>query len=127
MEITAQHELFMEHFLEHGNVGDAAEAAGFDRSHGRRLFHKLKDRIIPMMEEDVVMMQVKALSVLKDSMGDGAEKVKQEIRLRAADSVLDRGGITKKQSLDVSGSELPAVMILPAKDPEPASAETVSE
>jgi hypothetical protein len=123
MEITAQHELFMEHYLDCGDVGEAAELAGFDRSYGRKLFHKLKDRIVPMMEEEVVMMQVKAVAVLKDSMGAGAEKHKQEIRLRAADSVLDRGGITKKQSLDVSGSELPAVMILPAKNPEPASAE----
>lgn len=123
MEIKAEHELFIEHFLECGNVYEAAEKAGFDRSAGRRLFKKLKERIQSELEDDMVMSQVQAMKVVKDSMGSKAIEPKQEIRLRAAESVLDRGGLTKKNTLELGGSVLPAVMVLPAKDPAPASAE----
>lgn len=127
MEISAQHELFMEAYLDTASVHEAADRAGFERSYGPTLFHKLRDRILPQMEDRMAMLQMKAINVMEDSMGDGAVKVKQDIRIRAAQDVMDRGGLTKKQTLDVQGSELPAVMILPAKAPAPASAETVSE
>lgn len=127
MEISAQHELFMESYLESASVYDAAEAAGFDRKYGPTLFHKLRDRIVPMMEDRLTMMQMKAINVMEDSMGDGALKPKQDLRIRAAQDTMDRGGLTKKQTLDVQGSELPAVMILPAKEPTPESAEPVAE
>lgn len=127
MEISAQHELFIEAYLDTADVKEAAERAGFDRTYGATLFHKLRDRIMPQMEDRVAMLQMKAINVMEDSMGEGAVKVKQDIRIRAAQDIMDRGGITKKQTLDVQGSELPAVMILPAKEPAPASAETVGE
>lgn len=127
MEISAQHELFMEAYLDTASVYEAAERAGFARTSGPKLFHKLRDRIMPQLEDRMAMLQVKAINVMEDSMGEGAVKVKQDIRIRAAQDVMDRGGLTKKQTLDIQGSELPAVMVLPAKDPAPASAETVSE
>lgn len=121
MDISAQHEIFMERFVEHGDHRKAAEEAGFDRSHGRRLFTKLRERIQNMLEDEMAMAQVKALGVLKDSMGAKASDPKQEIRLRASESVLDRSGLGKKQTMDITGSALPAVMILPTKDPVPPS------
>lgn len=127
MEISAQHELFMEAFLDTASVYDAAEKAGFARHSGPAIFRKLRERIVPLMEDRVTMMQMKAINVMEDSMGSGAEKVKQELRIRAAQDVMDRGGITKKQTLDVQGSALPSVMILPAKDPIPDSAPPISD
>lgn len=123
MEISAQHELFIETYLDTASVYDAAEAAGFNRNYGPKLFHKLKDRITPLMEDRMAMMQMKAINVMEQSMGEGALNPKQEIRIRAAQDVMDRGGLTKKQSIDVSGSDLPAVMILPAKNPTAPSRE----
>lgn len=125
MEISAQHEIFMDAYIETGNVREASEKAGFDPNYGKTLFHKLRDRILPRLEDEMAMMQVQAIKVYRDSMGDGAMNPKQEIRLRAASETMDRGGLTKKQTLDIQGSELPAVMILPAKAPQPASAEPV--
>lgn len=121
MEIKAEHELFIEHFLDSGNAYDAAEKAGFERSSGKRLFKKFKERIQAELEDEVVMSQVKAIKVVKDTMGVHATDPKQEIRLRAAESVLDRGGLTKKNTLELGGSVLPAVMILPSKEPTPAN------
>lgn len=127
MEISAQHELFMEAYLDTASVYEAAKIAGFDRNYGPKLFHKLRERIVPLMEDRLTMMQMTAINVMEDSMGEGALKPKQELRIRAAQDTMDRGGLTKKQTLDVQGSELPSVMILPAKDPVPASAATISE
>lgn len=124
MEVNAQHELFIEHFLENGGKpAEAALAAGFEASYGYTLFRKLRERIQQRLEDEVFMKQVKALKVVDDSMGDGAVAVKQDVRLRAAESILDRGGLSKKQALDVTGSDLPAVMILPMKEPAPPSAQ----
>lgn len=117
MEIKAEHELFIECFLECGDVREAAEKAGFSRNHGKVLFKKLKERIQSELENEMVMSQVKAISVIKDTMGTHACDPKQEVRLRAAQDVLDRGGLSKKTSVDMGGSELPAVMLLPMKAP----------
>jgi hypothetical protein len=68
------------------------------------------------------MMQLKALKVLEDSMGDKAAEIKQDVRLKAADSVLDRGGLVKKSGVELSAQALPAVMVLPAKNPVDAVA-----
>lgn len=121
MEINAQHEIFMDRFVEHGDHRKAAEQAGFEASHGRRLFVKYRERIQTMLEEEVVMAQVGAIQVLKDSLGSKATDPKQELRIRASESILDRGGLGKKQTVEVGGSALPAVMILPTKDPVPPS------
>jgi hypothetical protein len=121
MEINAQHEIFMEQFVSHGDHRKAAEEAGFDRSRGRALFTKYRERIQKMLEDELAMSQVNAIRVLKDSMGDGATNAKQDIRVRSAESVLDRAGLGKKQTMEIGGSALPAVMILPVKDPAPPS------
>lgn len=127
MEISAQHELFIEAYLETASVYDAAEKAGFNRNYGPNLFHKLRARITPLMEDRMTMMQMTAINVMEDSMGEGALKPKQELRIRAAQDVMDRGGLTKKQSLDVTGADLPSVMILPAKNPMAPTREPVEE
>lgn len=122
MEIKAEHEIFMDAFIDTGDLRQAAVQAGFEASHGRALFRKLRERIQNRLEDEMAIRQVKALHTIDDSMGAKAVDAKQDIRLRAAESVLDRAGMSRKQSLDVTASELPAVMILPAKEPTPPSA-----
>lgn len=116
--IPAEHELFIQYFLEgDGNVRDAAKKAGFTPDYGYVLFGKYRERIQQSMQDRVTMLQIKALKVLEDSMGEGAEAIKQDVRLKAADSVLDRGGLSKKSGVEVTAHELPAVMLMPAKKP----------
>ena len=125
MEVSAQHELFIEHFLIHGSQADAAEAAGYAKGSGYALFKKLRDEIQNRLQDKATMMQVKALAVVQDTMGEGATKAKQDLRLKAAMDVMDRGGLTRKQGIELTARELPAVMVLPAKDPVPPSRDTV--
>ena len=120
MELSAQHEIFVEHFLEHGVVGMAAVAAGYQASYGYTLFKKLRDEIHNRLQDRATMMQVKALAVVSDTMGEGATKAKQDLRLRAAQDIMDRGGLARKQGVELTAKELPAVMILPPKDPVPS-------
>lgn len=124
MDIKAEHELFIENFVECGDVRKAAVDSGYEASYGRTLFRKLRERIQQVLDDELAIRQVKALKTLDDSMGDKAIEAKQDIRLRAAESVLDRAGMSRKQSLEVAGSNLPAIMILPGKDPVPDSAPT---
>lgn len=118
MQTTAQHELFIEQFLILKDVRQASVAAGFDPSYGYPLFKKLRTQIESRLQDEMIMMQAEALSVVKDSMtNDSMIPAVQAIKMRAAEQTLDRGSMTKKQNLEVSVKELAAVMILPPKDP----------
>lgn len=117
---TAQIEIFIEKVLECGDYSDAAEFAGFSRKSGRELYKRNLDEINARMSERMTLMQVKAMNVVEDSMGQAALNPKQELRLNAAKDVMDRGGLAKKQSVDMNVGELPAVMCLPPKAPKAA-------
>lgn len=112
-------EVFIEKLLECRNYNDAAEYAGFDRKRGRTLYKKNLDEINARMSERMTLMQLQAMSVVEDSMGEGALKPKQELRLNAAKDVMDRGGLAKRQAVDMTVSDLPAVMVLPPKAQKP--------
>lgn len=122
--IPAEHELFIQYFLESdGDVRGSAKKAGFDPTYGYALFNRYKARIQDEMSTRMALMQLKAIKVLEESMGEGAEKFKQDVRLKAADSVLDRGGLVKKSGIELTANALPAIMVLPAKQPLDPKAE----
>lgn len=127
MSLSAAHEVFIEQFMELRNVRDAAVAAGFDASYGYRLFKKLRTQIEERLQDEMVMMQAEAVHVVKETMTKGDYDPKtQSVKLRAAETAMDRGTMTKKQNLEVGVKDMPAVMILPAKDPDVPS-RTVNE
>lgn len=123
MSTELKHEVFIESFVETRNVREAAEMAGFSASHGYTLFKKLRDEINERLQDELIMAQAEAVHVMKESMTkDDFVPAVQATKLRAAEQVMDRGSLTKKQHLEVSATELPAVMILPAKAPVPKAA-----
>lgn len=113
-------EVFIEKLLECGNHNDAAEFAGYARRAGRQLYKSNLEEIQARMSEKMTLMQVQAMQVVEHTMGAGALDPKQDLKLTAAKDVMDRGGLAKRQALDMAVSELPAVMQLPAKAPKPA-------
>lgn len=119
MEEPTKVEVFIEKLLECGDYNDAAEFAGYDRSQGRRLYKNNLEEINSRMSEKMTLMQVQAIKVVEDTMGTGALNPKQDLKLNAAKDVMDRGGLAKRQAIDMAVSELPAVMQLPAKAPKP--------
>lgn len=120
MSNLEQTEIFIEKLLECGDYGDAAEFAGFARKSGRELYKRNLDDINARMSERMTLMQVKAMTVVEKTMGTDALNPKQELRLNAAKDVMDRGGLAKRQSVDMSVSDLPAVMCLPPKAEKPS-------
>lgn len=118
-----QTEIFIEKLLECGNYSDAAEFAGFNRKQGRDLYKRNLDEINVRMSERMTLMQVQAMNVVEGSMGQAALNPKQELRLSAARDVMDRGGLAKKQSVDMTVGDLPAVMCLPPKAAKTAQEE----
>lgn len=118
MSTKAQHELFIEHFIETRNVRTAASLAGYTPEHGYVLFKKNRDAITDRLADEMLMMQAEAVHVVRETMtSDDYIPAVQAVRMRAAETTMDRGSMTKKQNLEVGVSELAAVMILPAKDP----------
>ena len=126
MDISAQHELFIEQFIELHNVRDAAVAAGFDASYGYKLFKKLRTQIDERLQDEMMMMQAQAIAVTKQSMdGKAIVPAVQAIKQRAAETTMDRGSLPKRQNLDVGVKEMPAVMVLPEKNPVVPSVDPV--
>ena len=127
-ELSAQHEMFIEHFLQERNVRTAARLAGFEETYGYALFKKLRDAINERLADELIMMQAQAIHVVKESMtNDKIIPAVQAIKMRAAETTMDRGSLTKKQNLEVGVQELAAIMILPAKDPAVPSQPAKSE
>lgn len=125
MSKEAMYEVFIESFIETRNVRTAAELAGYTASHGYKLFKKLRDEINERLQDELLMAQAEAVHTMKETMTMGnMTAAEQAVRMRAAEQVMDRGSLTKKQHLEVTATELPAVMILPAKNPAPETAPT---
>lgn len=123
MSKEMKYEVFVEAFVETRSVREAAEIAGFAPSHGYKLFKKLRDDINERLQDELLMAQAEAVHTMKETMTkEGFVPAEQAQRLRAAEQVMDRGSLTKKQHLEVTHNELPAVMILPEKAPEPPKA-----
>lgn len=114
-------EVFIEKLLECGNYRVAAEFAGYAADHGRKLYKNNLEEIQARMSEKMTLMQVQAMNIVEETMThEGAIKPKQDLKLNAAKDVMDRGGLAKRQAIDMAVSELPAVMQLPAKAPKPS-------
>ena len=76
----------------------------------------LKKEITELAETHLSTHSAKAATRLTDLLDEGGTTPHSNIRLAAANSILDRVGIVKKDQLDVNMKALHGIFILPAKD-----------
>ena len=69
-----------------------------------------------MAETHLSTHSAKAATRLTDLLDEDGTTPHSNIRLAAANSVLDRVGITKKDQLDINMKAVHGIFILPAKD-----------
>jgi hypothetical protein len=73
-------------------------------------------RRIELAETHLSTHSAKAATRLTDLLDEDGTTPHSNIRLAAANSVLDRVGITKKDQLDINMKAMHGIFILPAKD-----------
>jgi len=99
-----------------GNPREAARIAGYSEHSYPKVIRNLKKEITELAETHLSTHSAKAATRLTNLLDEDGTTPQASIRLAAANSVLDRVGITKKDQLDINMKSLHGIFILPPKD-----------
>ena len=99
-----------------GNPREAARIAGYSEHSYPKVIRKLKKEITELAETHLSTHSAKAATRLITLLDEDGTTPQAGIRLAAANSILDRVGITKKDHLDINMKAMHGIFILPPKD-----------
>jgi phage terminase small subunit len=115
-DLTLKQQSFLDNLIEcGGNAKRAAELAGYAPGSYTTVVKALKSEILDLTEGILALNAPKAAVKLVEVL-DSDEPIPQaNIRLQAAQTLLDRVGVAKKERLDVKIENPSGLFILPAK------------
>ena len=99
-----------------GNPREAARLAGYSENSYSKVIRNLKKEITELAENHLSTHSAQAANRLITLLDEDGTTPQASIRLAAANSILDRVGIVKKDQLDINMKDLHCIFILPAKD-----------
>ena len=99
-----------------GNPREAARIAGYSDHSYPKVVRNLKKEITELAENHLSIHSAKAATRLTALLDEDGTTPHSNIRLAAANSILDRVGLGKKDQLDVNMKAMHGIFILPAKD-----------
>ena len=118
-KLTNKQEKFLDELLSNGgHVKNAVAAAGYKEQSRSWLTRSLRDEIIERTRSMLATNSVKAANRIIEGLdADGTIPLNQmDMRLKTAESVLDRVGLGKKQQVEVEGQIMHGIVMLPSKD-----------
>ena len=116
-ELTVKQQTFLDHLIETG--GDpkkAAKLAGYSENGHWQVVQALKNEIIELASNILAQSAPKAAMKLVDVMESDNPIPQANIRLQAAQTILDRTGLGKQERMDVNHKVEGGLFILPSKD-----------
>ena len=115
-ELTEKQELFLKHLpTTGGDPKKAAQLAGYSDSSYPAVVKALRSEIIEISTGILAQSAPKAAMKLVDIM-DSTQPIPQaNVRIQAAQTILDRVGLGKKDTLDVNVNDTSGLFILPTK------------
>jgi len=116
-ELTIKQQSFLNYLVScGGDPKKAAELAGYAENGHYEVVKALKNEIIDLASSILAQSAPKAAMKLVEVM-DSAEPIPQaNLRLQAAQTILDRTGLGKQERLDVNNNVHGGLFIIPAKD-----------
>ena len=99
-----------------GNPREAARIAGYSEHSYPKVIRNLRKEITELAENHLSTHSAKAATRLTTLLDEDGTTPHASIRLAAANSVLDRVGIVKKDQLDINMKSVHGIFILPSKD-----------
>ena len=116
--LTDMHEKFLDVLFgeAQGNPREAARLAGYSEHSYPKVIRNLRKEITELAENHLSTHSAKAATRLTTLLDEDGTTPHASIRLAAANSVLDRVGIVKKDQLDINMKALHGIFILPPKD-----------
>lgn len=116
--LTAKQQKFLDCLIEtNGNPKEAAKLAGYSGGNHYQIVKALKDEIIDLATDVLANSAPQAAFKLVDIMNTDAPIPQIANKLQAAQHILDRVGVVKKERLDINhNANGGGVFILPAKE-----------
>ncbi len=124
-ELTEKQQSFLDNLIETG--GDpkkAAELAGYSGNY-HQVIKSLRQEVIELASDVLARSAPAAAFKLVDIMNSDRPIPQVSNKLTAAQTILDRVGVSKSDKLDVTHSMGGGIFILPEKEPIEAEAEEV--
>jgi hypothetical protein len=118
LKLTDKQETFLSTLIENGGrVREAMEVAGYHPGSRGNLINSVKDEIIERTRQHLASSSVQAASRLIEGLdADGTIPSSQmEVRIRSANDILDRTGVSKRQEISTESKVLHGIVLLPAK------------
>ena len=116
-ELTTKQQTFLDNLVETGgDPKEAARLAGYSENGHWQVAHALKNEIIELASNILAQSAPKAAMKLVDIMDSNAPIPQANMRLQAAQTILDRTGLGKQERLDVKHKVEGGLFILPAKE-----------
>ena len=124
-KLTDKQEKFLEHLVDtKGNLKLSAELAGYQGNH-YQVIKSLKEEIIELASNVLAREAPSAAFKLVEIMHSDKAVPQANVKLQAAQTLLDRVGVIKKEKLDVNHNVTGGIFILPKKETINLSAEDV--
>ena len=117
-KLTDQQETFLSTLIDNGGqVKEAMEIAGYHSGSRSNLINSVKHEIIERTRQHLASSSVQAANRLIEGLdADGTIPSSQmEVRLRAANDILDRTGVSKRQEIATESRVIHGIVLLPAK------------
>lgn len=115
-ELTPQQEKFLELLFENGGqVTAAAIDAGYSRGSAAWLKSTLADEIIERTKSVLATNAFKAANRLIQTIDNPTPERGDELRLKAAESLLNRVGVAKQEQINHNVTAVHGVVLLPPK------------
>tara|TARA_R110002124_G_scaffold280928_1_gene454703 strand:- start:4583 stop:4975 length:393 start_codon:yes stop_codon:yes gene_type:complete len=115
MILNETEELFLAYLETAPSIASVARQMEISSSHAYTMYNKLKDVILDRARDNLALGSLKAVSTAISLMDADASTEKGELRLAAAEKIMDRVGLTKHTSVEVRVESENGLFILPAK------------
>ena len=101
-----------------GDPKKAGEIVGYSPNHYLQVVKSLKEEILNRAEYSLALHSGKAVQGMIDALDEDGTTPKGELRLKAAESLLNRIGIGSRETIDHNVTAIHGVVLLPNKQEE---------
>jgi hypothetical protein len=114
-ELTPTEELFLVALETSKTTKEASESVGLSHAKGYTMVSKLKDIIIDRARTKLAGLTLRSVGTVEELLGADSLTEKGELRLKTAEGIMDRTGLTKHTNVDVEIESTNGIFLIPSK------------
>jgi hypothetical protein len=115
-ELTDMQSAYLDALMDNGgNNAAALRVAGYCETTGKAVMNSLADEIIERAKNMLAANSVKAAAGLVNALDDDGTTPRAELKIKAAESILNRVGVGKHDVVEHNVTAIHGVVLLPSK------------